>query len=145
MSTAAQFTCIALALICVGHAVGFCPSDKTFPCEDFVDNLKNEIYDLESMSSEDVCTTIEIRYEDIVAYMVKNEMIPRYAADYKCKKLREDIVFPHMATLPDRFVYTGLDTAAQVCDYLVVYPEVVELVIDILVANDIISWSDVCV
>ena len=142
MNSAVQFTLVALALGCVGHAVGFCPEGMSpIPCEDVVGTYRDDVIDAVSSigSPDELCGHIADYYDAIVGYAVENEILPQAALDMGCADAVGTYLVPAMDELP------AIEdvSVADICENIP--PVVAEVAVDLLISKGVITPGELCV
>ena len=142
MNSVVQFTLVALALGCVGHAVGFCPEGMVpIPCEDAVGTHRDDVIAAVSSigSPAELCGHIADYYEGIVGYAVENEILPPAALDLGCADAVGTYLVPAMDDLP------AIEdiSVADICENIP--PIVAEVAVDLLISNGVITPGELCV
>ena len=142
MNSAVQFTLVALALGCVGHAVGFCPEGMLpIPCEDVVGTYRDDvIHAVSSIGSPgELCGHIADYYDGIVGYAVENEILPPAALDMGC----EDAVGTYLVPAMDNLPAIEDVSVADICENIP--PVVAEVAVDLLISKGVMTPADLCV
>ena len=142
MNSVVQFTLFALALGCVGHAVGFCPEGMSpIPCEDAVGTHRDAVIEAVSSigSPAELCGHIADYYDGIVGYAVENGILPAAALDMGCADAVGTYLVPAMAELP------ALEdvSVADICENIP--PVVAEVAVDLLISKGVITPGEICV
>ena len=142
MNSVVQLTLAALALGCVGHAVGFCPEGMLpIPCEDAVGTHRDAVIEAVSSigSPAELCGHIADYYDAIVGYAVENEILPPAALDMGC----EDAVGTYLVPAMDNLPPIEDVSAADICENIP--PVVAEVAVDLLISKGVITPGELCV
>ena len=141
MNSVVQFTLVAMALGCVGHAVGYCPEGMSpIPCEDIVSTHRDSVIEAVSSigSPAELCGHIADYYDYIVGYAVENEILPPAALDMGCADAVGTYLVPAMDNLP------AIEdiSVADICENIP--PVVAEVAIDLLISEGVITPGELC-